>query len=158
MQFTDCLFEGFTDSCTGVLVNPLIYTNPNGVTSYINPMTYNSTGGISNYQGAGSSGNSGGGGSYQLPAIFRARGGLVNKPELDVIADQGPEIILPAKLTRMFTSLADMGFSQNDKQSNKIIIEDRTEHHWYMDGKEVTNQIMQNVQKRLQLKGAIASR
>ncbi|MFA6373677.1 MAG: hypothetical protein WCW68_13730, partial [Methanothrix sp.] len=47
-NFTDCLFEGFTDSCTGVLVNPLIYTNPQGVTSYINPMTYNSTGGISN--------------------------------------------------------------------------------------------------------------
>ncbi|MCK9570970.1 phage tail tape measure protein [Candidatus Pacearchaeota archaeon] len=159
MQFTDCLFEGFTDSCTGVLVNPLIYTNPQGVTSYINPMTYHSTGGISNYQGAGSSGNSGGSGSYQLPAIFRARGGLVEKPEIDVIADQGPEIILPTKLTRMFTSLAEMGFSAvGGRSSEKIVIEDHTEHHWYMDGKEVTNVLMDRVMKKMQLKGAVPAR
>jgi hypothetical protein len=45
------LFDGFTDSCTGIIVNALKYTNPQGVTSYINPMNYNSTGGISGYQG-----------------------------------------------------------------------------------------------------------
>jgi len=109
---------------------------------------------------------SGGGGGmaaanpgYTLPAIFRARGGLVNKPELDVIADQGPEIILPAKLTRMFTSLADAGLGQVSGGSSKnLIIEDHTVHHWYMDGKEVTNQVMKGTARQLRLKGAIATR
>ncbi|MCK9570401.1 phage tail tape measure protein [Candidatus Pacearchaeota archaeon] len=158
IQFTDCLFEGFTDSCTGVLVNPLIYTNPQGVTSYINPMTYNSTGGISNYQGAASSGNSSS--SYTLPAIFAAHGALLDEGPKKIIAGEaGPEIVLPAKLTRMFTSLADMGFGQAGKaNSDRIVIEDHTEHHWYMDGKEVTNTIMDRVMKKMQLRGAVPAR
>jgi hypothetical protein len=106
IQFTDCLFEGFTDSCTGVLVNPLIYTNPQGVTSYINPMTYNETGGISNYQGAASSGNSSS--SYTLPAIFAARGAFLDDgPERVIAGEAGPELILPNKFTQLFTAMAD---------------------------------------------------
>jgi hypothetical protein len=155
MQFTDCMFEGFTDECTGVLVNPLIYTNPSGVTSYINPMTYNSTGGISSYQGSGNSGGS----SYSLPPIFAAKGALVDQPTKAILAEAGPEMVLPTKLTKMFLSLADMGFGQGGRSaSERIVIEDHTEHHWYMDGKEVTDALMTRVMKKMQLKGAVSAR
>ncbi len=155
--FTDCLFEGFEDSCTGVIVNALKYTSPSGQVSYVNPMdnaAVRSLGGSSSSYSSGSSG-------YTLPAIFRAKGALVdNGPELDIVGEAGPELILPANLTRMFLSLADAGLGQGAQgaAASSIVIEDHTEHHWYMDGKEVTNQIMSRVQKQLQLKGAVSTR
>jgi hypothetical protein len=68
-------------------------------------------------------------------------------------------MVLPAKLTRMFVSLADIGLgSSGGSAKDKIVIEDRTEHHWYMDGKEVTNIIMNGVMKKMQLRGAIPAK
>ena len=93
---------------------------------------------------------------YQLPAIFAAKGALLDDGPRQIIAGEaGPEMILPAKLTKMFVSLADAGI---DGGSQKIVVEDHTEHHWYMDGKEVTNAIMRNVVKQLRLRGAVPSR
>lgn len=46
----------------------------------------------------GSSGGSGGGGSlgnYQLPPIFMARGGYVDRPTLAVVGEAGPEVVTP---------------------------------------------------------------
>lgn len=152
MQFTDCLFEGFTDSCTGALVNPLIYTNPSGVTSYINPMTYHETGGISNYQGTGNSGGS----SYQLPPIFAAHGALLDDGPRRIIAGEaGPELVIPATYTRLMDWMA--GQVENLRgggSAQRIVIEDHTEHRWYLDGKEVTDTIMERVRKQVILKGA----
>jgi len=111
----------------------------------------------------GGSSYSGGGGyadiSYALPAIFRAKGALVDKgPELSIIGESGPEMVLPAKLTRMFVSLADMG--ANAIGGGRQVIEDRTvhEHHHYWDGKRVTDMVMTASMKRLQLRGAVPSR
>jgi len=146
---TDCLFEGFTDACTGIAVNALKYTSPSGVVSYINPLT-----------GVVVSGGTTSGTGYTLPAVFRAKGALVdNGPELDIVGESGPELILPANLTKMFLQLADMGLGNGAAgASPKIVIEDCTEHHWYLDGKEVTNLVMERVKKQLQLRGAISSR
>jgi TP901 family phage tail tape measure protein len=100
-----------------------------------------------------------GGGYWQLPSIFMAKGALVEKPTEAIIGEAGPEMVLPAKLTRMFVSLADIGLgSSGGSAKDKIVIEDRTEHHWYMDGKEVTNVIMDRVMKQLQLRGAVPAK
>lgn len=84
----------------------------------------------------------------------------MNKPELDVIADQGPEIILPNRLTRMFTALADAGFESihGGSGGGRVVIEDHTVHKWYLDGKEVTNQIMARAVKEQRLRGAVPVR
>ena len=95
-NFNDCFFEGFTDSCTGTLVNPLIYTNPQGVTSYINPMNYNDNGGISKYIGATQSGNTGN--VYKAP-IFAARGADIKAPTLAWLGEKGEEMVLPSDIT-----------------------------------------------------------
>ena len=169
-------------------VNALKYTSPSGVVSYINPLnrqtitTINPSGysqsAPNGGSGSGGSGGSGSGGSgyasasnnwqfqvgpyiYTLPPIFRAKGALEDQgPRHVIVGESGPEIILPAPLTRMFTSLADMGFGQvsGGSAKDKIVIEDRTEHRWYMDGKEVTDVIMNRVMKQLQLRGAAPTR
>jgi TP901 family phage tail tape measure protein len=115
------------------------------------------------YTGAGLGGGgrvpATGGGYWQLPSIFMAKGALVEKPTEAIIGEAGPEMVLPAKLTRMFVSLADIGLgSSGGSAKDKIVIEDRTEHHWYMDGKEVTNVIMDRVMKQLQLRGAVPAK
>lgn len=66
-----------------------------------------------------------------------------------------PELVQPA-VSRPAPSLADAGLSAG--ASPKIVIEDRTEHHWYLDGKEVTNLVMERAKKQLQLRGAIPAR
>jgi TP901 family phage tail tape measure protein len=102
-------------------------------------------------------GGGGGGGGYQLPWIFAARGALIDDGPQKVIAGEaGPELILPAKLTRMFLSLADAGLGSAG--SRPIVIEDHTEHRWYLDGKEVTNALMDRVVKQLKLNGAVPVR
>lgn len=91
-NFTDCLFEGgFVDSCTGVSIPGLKYTNPQGVTSVINPMNYISGGGVSNY------------------INLRARGGLVESPEIAMIGEAGSELVLPHDITQEIVSLTKMG-------------------------------------------------
>ena len=91
-NFTDCLFEGgFVDGCTGVSIPGLKYTNPQGVTSIINPMNYISGGGISNY------------------INLRARGGLVESPEIAMIGEAGSELVLPHDITQEIVSLTKMG-------------------------------------------------
>lgn len=97
--------------------------------------------------------------SYTMPAIFAAKGALVDQPTKAILAEAGPEMVLPTKLTKMFLSLADMGFGQGGRSaSERIVIEDHTEHHWYMDGKEVTDALMTRVMKKMQLKGAVSAR
>jgi len=97
--------------------------------------------------------------SYTLPAIFAAKGALVDQPTKAILAEAGPEMVLPTKLTKMFLSLADMGFGQGGRSaSERIVIEDHTEHHWYMDSKEVTDALMTRVMKKMQLKGAVSAR
>ncbi len=91
-NFTDCLFEGgFVDSCTGISIPGLKYTNPQGVTSVINPMNYISGGGVSNY------------------INLRARGGLVESPEIAMIGEAGSELVLPHDITQEIVSLTKMG-------------------------------------------------
>ena len=120
-------------------------------------------GGASSNGGWGSSapvyGNSGvsvPGGS--ISGFFSAEGGLFDKPSVTHVAEKGVEMVLPTKLSRMFLSLADAGLGKGAASgSGRIVIEDHTEHHWYMDGKEVTNQIMKNVQKKIQLRGGVSA-
>ncbi len=66
-----------------------------------------------------------------------------------------PELVRPA-VSRPALSLAEAGLGAG--ASPKIVIEDRTEHHWYLDGKEVTNLVMERAKKQLQLRGAISAR
>ena len=103
----------------------------------------------------------GGGGSFGsstwsgLPAIFRARGALIDKgPELSIVGEAGPELILPANITRTIMNLADMGLGSLSGKAGRIVIEDHTVHRWYMDGKEVTNLLMDKAVRQLRLKGA----
>jgi len=57
----------------------------------------------------GSFSASGGSGSYQLPAIFRARGGLIDHPELAIVGEAGTEMILPPHLTQAVMNMAGGG-------------------------------------------------
>jgi hypothetical protein len=143
--FNDCFFEGFTDTCTGMNINALTYTNPSGVVSYINPMTYNSTGGVSNYQGSGSSGGSS---SYGLAPIFMARGGIPNRPTLAMVAEKGEEMVLPNNITMMFLRLAAMGFrgesSTNDSPITIIL---------HIDGEEITRVVTSRMKSKLNVRG-----
>lgn len=66
-----------------------------------------------------------------------------------------PELVRPAS-PKPALSLAEAGLGAG--ASPKIVIEDRTEHHWYLDGKEVTNLVMERAKKQLQLRGAISAR
>lgn len=95
------------------------------------------------------------GGSYSLPAVFRAKGALVDKgPELSIVGEAGPELILPANITRTIMNLADMGIGSIQGGGGKVVIEDHSVHKWYMDGKEVTNLLMDKAVRQLRLKGA----
>jgi len=162
----------FTDTtCLGdtVSVNALKYTSPSGVVTYINPLSDN----FRAILAAAESGTLGSSGSYSANVsvgggvsswidsgnwdFWAAQGALLDDgPKRVVAGEAGPELILPARLTRMFLSLADAGLGQGS--ASRIVIEDRTEHHWYMDGKEITNLVMQRAQKQLQLRGAISTR
>ncbi len=123
--FTDCFFEGFTDSCTNMNVNALKYTAPNGTVSYINPLTYHSTGGTT-----GNSGNTG----YQLPAIFRAKGGLIDDgPELAIIGESGSEMVLPHDITQTILDLT-RGGVEGDRAGGANTI---TPSDVYLDGRKV---------------------
>jgi len=107
-SFTDCLFEGgFVDGCTGVSIPGLKYTNPQGVTTIINPMNYNSGSGISS-----SSSSSGGSSGYSLPTVFRARGGLIESPEVALIGEKGREMVLPNDITETILTLTNMGLGK----------------------------------------------
>jgi hypothetical protein len=155
-------------TCTGLVqVNALKYTNPSGVTNYINPMTFLSSGGISGYQGSSSNyGSSYGRGAaavaaanpgYSLPGIFRANGALEDQGARSVIVGEaGPELILPAKFTRMFTAMADSysGSSGSSSGQQTIVIENN--HYW--DGRKVTDLVMTQSKKRLQQQGAASVR
>jgi hypothetical protein len=151
--FTDCLFEGFEDSCTGVIVNALRYTSPSGQVSYVNPMdnaavrSLGSSGGVSSSRSAG----------YTLPAIFAAKGALIDDGPRKIIAGEaGPELILPAKLTRMFLSLADAGLGQSARGGeSRIVIEDHTVHEHYWNGRKVTDLVMTETKKKIQLRGGV---
>jgi TP901 family phage tail tape measure protein len=129
-------------TCLGdmVLVNALQYTNPAGNTYYINPMTYQETGGISRYQGA--------------------KGALIDDgPKRITVGEAGPELILPAKLTRMFLSLADAGLGKwSEPGGNRVIIEDHTKHELHIDGKKIADITMKRATQKLKLRGAIPTK
>jgi TP901 family phage tail tape measure protein len=152
-SLTDCLFEGFTDACTGITVNALKYTSPSGKVSYINPLT----GMVVSTVGFSPTTN---GAPYQLPAGLRAKGALVDKgPELDIVGEAGPELILPANITKMFVQLANMGFNAiSGSGGNKIVIEDHTVNEHYWNGRKVADLVMTTSKKKLQLRGAIPTR
>ena len=126
--FNDCMFEGFTDTCTNMNINALKYTNPNGVVSYINPMTYIDTGGIASYIGktssnATSSSSSGGvltNAGYKLPAVFSAKGALFNKPAVTAIGESGREMVLPSDLTETVIALTRMGFAKTKSNNMQM--------------------------------------
>lgn len=90
-----------------------------------------------------------------LPAIFRARGALIDKgPELSIVGEAGPELILPANITRTIMNLADMGLGAIRGGENKVVIEDHSVHKVFLDSKEVTNTLMNKAVRQLRLKGA----
>jgi len=102
-SFTDCFFEGFTDSCTNMNINALKYTAPNGQISYINPMDnagVRSLGGSSGQVIAGSSvGVASSVSNYKLPAYLMAKGGNPTRPTLALMAEKGEEMVLPHDIT-----------------------------------------------------------
>lgn len=110
----------------------------------------------SGYGGSYSSGGSFGSSTWAgLPAIFRARGALIDKgPELSIVGEAGPELILPANITRTIMTLADMGLGSLSGGAGRVVIEDHTVHKWYMDGKEVTNLLMDKAVRQLRARGA----
>ena len=135
-NFNDCLFEGgFVDGCTGVSIPGLKYTNPGGVTTVINPMNYLSGGGVSNYISGGSSGRSGG---YSLPAAFRARGGLIEKPEVALIGEKGSEMVLPHDITQTILTLTNMGLGKAGARSEGGDITVNIN----LDGRQITQAVM----------------
>lgn len=138
-NFTDCLFEGgFVDGCTGVSIPGLKYTNPGGVTTVINPMNYLSGGGVSNYISGGSSGRSGG---YSLPAAFRARGGLIEKPEVALIGEKGSEMVLPHDITQTIQTLTNMGLDKAELGKSNPVDGDIT-INVNLDGRQITHAVM----------------
>ena len=62
-------------------------------TVYVNEVYTGSSGG----SGGGGGGGSGSLGNYQLPPIFMARGGYVDRPTLAVVGESGPEYVIPAE-------------------------------------------------------------
>jgi hypothetical protein len=65
---------------------------------------------MASYNGGYSSGSfSSGNGGYQLPAIFRARGGLIDRPELTIVGEAGTEMILPPHLTQAVLAMTGNG-------------------------------------------------
>jgi hypothetical protein len=107
-NFTDCLFEGgFVDGCTGVSIPGLKYTNPQGVTSVINPMNYISGGGISNY------------------INLRARGGLIEKPEVALLGEAGSEMVLPHDITQTILNMTNSGRGMGGNTTININLDGR---------------------------------
>lgn len=134
--YTDCLFEGFVDSCTNVSISALKYTNPQGQTYYINPMTYHDTGGVSSYMSSGSSSSSSSSGmydpGYQLPAIFSgyAEGGISTSPQVATVSERGhPEIHLTQKNVDDF-----FGLKGSSRDNMTIIFE--------VNGKTLAKEVM----------------
>jgi len=162
INFNDCsYFDEFTDTCTGVAVNALKYTDPSGGVHYINPMTYQQTGGVAPYLTGSATGSSRGSSSvggnyltsrgYQLPAIFRARGGLVKSPELAVLADKGAELVLPANITSTIVNLANMGFASMKGLSGQGITIYPADI--ILDGKKVGRVVFSEGTNRMRSKG-----
>jgi hypothetical protein len=50
--------------------------------------------------------------TWQLPAIFRARGGIVDRPELAVIGEAGTEMVLPPAVTKAVLDAVGQGGGQ----------------------------------------------
>jgi hypothetical protein len=77
-------------------------------------------------------------------------GGLIPNHQMIEAGEAGPEMVLPTKYTQLMDWMADQvkGSSQN------IVIEDHTEHHWYLDGKEITDSIGHRIVKKMAQKGA----
>jgi TP901 family phage tail tape measure protein len=131
-NFNDCLFEGgFVDGCTGVSIPGLKYTNPQGVTTIINPMNYNSGSGLSS-----SSSSSGGSSGYSLPTVFRARGGLIESPEVALIGEKGSEMVLPHDITQTILTLTNMGLGKAGGGSGDTTI------NINLDGRQIAQAVM----------------
>jgi hypothetical protein len=133
-SFTDCLFEGgFVDGCTGVSIPGLRYTNPQGVTTIINPMNYHS--------GSGISSSSGGSSGYSLPAVLRARGGLIESPEVALIGEKGSEMVLPPDITQTIQTLTNMGLGKAELGKFRPDDGDIT-INVNLDGRQITQAVM----------------
>ena len=148
-NFTDCLFEGgFVDSCTGISIPGLKYTNPQGVTTIINPMDFIEGGGIANYIGlsGGSSGGSSGSSNYVLPPVLRARGGLIEKPEVALIGEAGSEMVLPHDITQTLVDLTRMGGKRGDGGGNTTI-------NILLDGRQVAQAVMNRATGQMRQSG-----
>lgn len=140
-NFTDCLFEGgFVDSCTGVSIPGLKYTNPQGVTSVINPMNYISGGGITNY------------------INLRARGGLIENPEVAMIGEAGSEMVLPHDITQELVDLTAMGRAAKTGEVSQSAMRSQAPAgdivvKLYLDGRELTNAVMSKSTTMMRQKG-----
>jgi hypothetical protein len=93
--------------------------------------------------------------------LFGAKGALVEQPSRVIVAEKGPELILPARLTKMFLSLADAGLGQGAGArggESRIVIEDHTVHQHFWNGKKVSDLVMTQAASKLKLRGAIPTR
>jgi len=150
--FNDCMFENFTDTCTGIAVNALKYTPPGSSTPvYINPMTYIESGGVSKYI-SGSSGSSGGSSGnyatsigYTLPSVFLAKGALVDQPTLAVVGEAGEEMVLPAPITKAL-----LGMISTGGRSENIVIKPAD---IYLDGRKVGRVVFEAGKKSMGTSG-----
>ena len=141
--------------CEGVYNNAVISSTGPLATAGLGVDLMNAGYGGGSYGGGGYSGSFGTSSWGGLAPIFRARGALVDKgPELSIVGEAGPELILPANITRTIMALADMGLGSLSGGAGRVVIEDHTVHKWYMDGKEVTNLLMDKAVRQLRLKGA----
>jgi hypothetical protein len=96
-------------------------------------MNYNSGSGISS-----SSSSSGGSSGYVLPAFLRARGGLIESPEVALIGEKGREMVLPNDITETILTLTNMGLGKagNGSASGDITV------NINLDGRQITQAVM----------------
>lgn len=141
--FNDCMFEGFTDSCTNMNINALKYTSPGGVVQYVNPMNNEA---VRTLGGSGGASSGGGSSGYKLPAGLMARGGNPSKPTLALIAERGEEMVLPNDITVGLKSMIASGGAGGQK----IIVEPAP---IYLDGRKIADILMTAVLAKARAKG-----
>jgi hypothetical protein len=135
--FNDCMFEGFTDTCTNMNINALKYTSPSGQVSYVNPMDNAAVRVL-----GGSGGGSSSGGGYRLPAGLMARGGNPTKPTLALIAERGEEMVLPNDITVGMKNLIASGGSPGNVNVSV-----------YLDSRKMTDVVAKTIVSGARSKG-----
>jgi len=156
--FNDCMFEGFTDSCTNMNINALKYTSPSGVVQYINPMDNAAVRTLSPTVAPASTvttaGKTAGTTVFGTPthsAEFNswgkyAKGGNPSKPTLALLAEKGEEMVLPNDITVGLKSMIASGSTGGQK----IIVEPAP---IYLDGRKIADILMTAVVAKARAKG-----